>query len=535
VQEYVPAVPQAVLDVAQVIMPLSARTPDQLKQKARDLLQFLRISSEEGRDIDLAAIAYTLQVGRESLQERLAFVTVSSEELERQLGAYVAGMQDIEGGCQGQVKRNKEMSAPEELRIAVDSFIREGKLVELARLWTTGLKLDWNRLYGETRPGRISLPGYPFARERYWRERTDKAHPELMRSEVSVLHPLLHTNVSDIRRPRYNATFRGNEPFLSDHRVVLDDSGAQAVIPAMVYLEMARAAIENATSPHHRSGRAGVEFYDVVWADPVVVTQGRSICVTLFARGGDELAYEIDSSSDEAEGQIVHCQGRASLAREQTPARIDLAHLESQMRRGPVDPGMHYNTLSALGVHYGPTYQCIKALYAAEGQLLAELRIPDGFARDAAARNEDFVLHPVIMDGALQAASRLISSANPPSLPLALESLRILDACADEMFVWVRRSGDSPKRQTQLDIDICDAQGRVCIQMRGLTFEQEIDAEVTATAGRMKAAQRTQAAGQTHAAAPSQPQGIALSEPQLPMFAGRTAAKPSGISLTTVG
>ncbi len=28
--------------------------------------------------------------------------------------------------------------------------------------------MDWNKLYGETKPKRISLPTYPFARERYW-------------------------------------------------------------------------------------------------------------------------------------------------------------------------------------------------------------------------------------------------------------------------------------------------------------------------------------------------------------------------------
>jgi acyl transferase domain-containing protein len=31
-----------------------------------------------------------------------------------------------------------------------------------------GLVFDWKRLYGERKPKRISLPTYPFARERYW-------------------------------------------------------------------------------------------------------------------------------------------------------------------------------------------------------------------------------------------------------------------------------------------------------------------------------------------------------------------------------
>ena len=35
-------------------------------------------------------------------------------------------------------------------------------------LGQVGLSFDWNQLYGDSKPRRISLPTYPFARERYW-------------------------------------------------------------------------------------------------------------------------------------------------------------------------------------------------------------------------------------------------------------------------------------------------------------------------------------------------------------------------------
>ena len=38
-----------------------------------------------------------------------------------------------------------------------------------------GLSFDWQRLYGEARPRRISLPTYPFAREHYWVEASAEA------------------------------------------------------------------------------------------------------------------------------------------------------------------------------------------------------------------------------------------------------------------------------------------------------------------------------------------------------------------------
>ncbi|MCP5005214.1 MAG: polyketide synthase, partial [Planctomycetes bacterium] len=88
-----------------VIIPLSARTNEQLKERARDLFQFLRSSSI----VDLQSIAYTLQAGREAMEVRLGFIVTSAQVLEEKLEVYLSGEQEIEECYQGEVKRNKEM------------------------------------------------------------------------------------------------------------------------------------------------------------------------------------------------------------------------------------------------------------------------------------------------------------------------------------------------------------------------------------------------------------------------------------------
>jgi acyl transferase domain-containing protein len=71
---------------AKVMVPLSARTAGQLKQKACDLRDFVR-----GKEatVDLLSMAYTLQVGREGMEERLVLVVSSVEQLAGQLEAYI--------------------------------------------------------------------------------------------------------------------------------------------------------------------------------------------------------------------------------------------------------------------------------------------------------------------------------------------------------------------------------------------------------------------------------------------------------------
>ncbi len=44
----------------------------------------------------------------------------------------------------------------------------EHYLQALGQLWLSGVEVDWESLHGERRPHRISLPTYPFERQRYW-------------------------------------------------------------------------------------------------------------------------------------------------------------------------------------------------------------------------------------------------------------------------------------------------------------------------------------------------------------------------------
>lgn len=45
-----------------------------------------------------------------------------------------------------------------------------GMMTTLGQLWTAGLRPDWNALYAGQRRRRVSLPSYPFERQRYWIE-----------------------------------------------------------------------------------------------------------------------------------------------------------------------------------------------------------------------------------------------------------------------------------------------------------------------------------------------------------------------------
>ena len=57
--------------------------------------------------MDIADIAYTLQVGREAMEERLAVIVDSTEELIEKLELYCCGKTGINGLYTGNIKSAK--------------------------------------------------------------------------------------------------------------------------------------------------------------------------------------------------------------------------------------------------------------------------------------------------------------------------------------------------------------------------------------------------------------------------------------------
>jgi len=194
------------------IILLSAKNEKQLYEQVKRLLT--AIGDQQFSDASLAEIAYTLQVGREAMEERLAVIVGSIKELEEKLRAFVDGQEEnMEDLYRGQVKRNKEMlaifKADEELLEAVDKWIERRKYAELLNLWVKGLIFDWDKLYGEIKPHRLSLPTYPFAKERYWAPKQESkfVSDTTVRQAAAILdNSSSYRNTSDISEQQFNLT-----------------------------------------------------------------------------------------------------------------------------------------------------------------------------------------------------------------------------------------------------------------------------------------------------------------------------------------
>ncbi|MBR8740350.1 hypothetical protein DSY14_01205 [Nocardiopsis sp. MG754419] len=152
-----------------LLLPLSARTSHDLHARVDRMAAWLGAAT----DIDLPAVAATLQEGREAMDERLCFIASTPAEWREQLHRFLASPDDEAPWHRGRVRATREALAAleekEELRALVDRWAAQGELHELAAFWAKGMPLDWERLRTDEGPRpRVHLPGYPFAGRRFW-------------------------------------------------------------------------------------------------------------------------------------------------------------------------------------------------------------------------------------------------------------------------------------------------------------------------------------------------------------------------------
>ncbi|ATQ76808.1 hypothetical protein CR152_21515 [Massilia violaceinigra] len=454
IEEYA-AVKAVAAQQGRVVIVLSARTQTQLKRKASDLLDFIE---RQDNVPDLDAMAYTLQVGREVMDMRLAVVVDSVAQLAEKLAAFGRDEDGIDQFYLGQADKEKDsmsvLSQDDDMMETIAKWIARRKLPKLAELWVNSLEIDWRQLHTGHKPVLISLPAYPFAKDRYWISRLAATRRS---GGAAPLHPLVHANTSDFFEQSYSARFSGDEFFLADHRI---GATRQKILPGVAYLEMVRAAVAMAV-PAGAQARQ-LQINNVAWMQPIVVDGNREVTVALAPRGDSVIDFEVHTGDG-----VTHCQGQVVLSDASDAERIDLNAVRAGMNLGELSADAAYGAFKAMGIHYGPSFRCITALARGDGQVLAELTLQG----DADA----FVLHPGMFDSALQAAIGLVTDIDKlprqPEVPFALDAIVVHAPFAARMFAWVRRAGE------KIDIDLCEQDGTLCARLTGLASRtmQEIE------------------------------------------------------------
>jgi acyl transferase domain-containing protein len=348
------------------------------------------------------------------------------------------------------------------------------RLAVLAELYVQGIDLNFERLFAGDNYSRLSLPTYPFSREKYWIEKRGKG----IKGATSVLHPLAQRNTSKLDEQRYSGTLSGEEFFLKDHVIQ-----GRRVLPGVAYLEMARAAMADSVDEESRRGKR-LELRSVVWSRPLVVEGSVEVHIGLYGEEGTGIEFEIYTIAGDRREEVVHAQGRGVWVLEEEREeqrgreRIDFAALSGKRVRG-VSGESCYALFGEMGLEYGAGHRGLLGLElmkeeSGEEYVIGEVSLPESVKET----EEEYGLHPSVLDSALQAAIGFsmddggAKSGMRAALPFALEGVEVYGRSGSRSRVLVKRSAGYEQGKGSVekyDLWICDEQGVVSVRLKGFS------------------------------------------------------------------
>lgn len=483
---------------AHYLILLSAKTVSALQDSKSLLVAWMENHGQHERLIDISA-GYAL--GRDFMPVRAAYVVRDHADLVALLKRDLQGIEhsattinvdDLESLAASTLDSNALLATMTTKGGAIDAEKYRANLQRLSDLFLAGARADFAPLFTDS-VQRLRLPTYPFARDRFWLERDELT----LNNSASVLHPVLHENMSTLEEQRFRSTFTGAEFFLRDHQVM-----GQRLLPAAAYLEIACAAYLHALPQDETSlHESPIELRDLVFLRPFIVAQEkRELSIRVFADHApavlpeDTCYIHFDIASGFEQAMVdTNCYGAAY--RLKTPAsRTSYPALQWLEETRLFSAAECYEFLTKQGFGYGKTHQSIVELKASGTQALVELSLPDSLL----ASSHQFLLHPSLIDGALQAAVALLggirqSSSGKTFLPFAIEQLSVFGRLSSRCFACIDKFEPSQAGIYKLDVaffelasDSGEAQPLVVI--RGLTCrEAQLHTELPATTSSINA------------------------------------------------
>ncbi|AWN72508.1 TPA: SDR family NAD(P)-dependent oxidoreductase [Legionella anisa] len=219
------------------LLTVSAKTELALNQRLDDLVIWLK----NNPSAELEHLSYTLNTGRTHFECRCAMVVSSLEEAIRCVQQFKAQQQPPQLVLQTNGANTSETSLFILMhQLAQPSQYKE-TLLALAKLYVEGQNLDWQKIHAGESKKKISLPTYPFAKERYWYSDVDQCNTtqerqthvtEMQNALIDKLNSFLNRQVVQILK-------------MTQHRIALEKNLGEYGMDSVHFIELAKKIAEH--------------------------------------------------------------------------------------------------------------------------------------------------------------------------------------------------------------------------------------------------------------------------------------------------
>ncbi|TVZ38715.1 HAD superfamily phosphatase (TIGR01681 family)/FkbH-like protein [Alteromonadaceae bacterium 2753L.S.0a.02] len=422
----------------------SAPSRSQLESVVQRTLHFL-----QHNNISFDNLCYTLQLGREHFNYRLAVPCENLQQLTHHLVNWLSNETDEH------VQFQKIDEAFQPYTVESKKLFHDG-----LEQWLKGHDVDWEKHYPE-RLQKIALPGLEFQGREFTipAEYLNTKSPVQLAAETQIAAdnvflglPLDSPQISNtLFETRYDL---GNLPYLTDHRIY--DS---VVVPGSMYVAYAL-TVAGELWPHENYRFSNLTFIRALLPDDDQVQR-----VQFSASPQQDGSQALSIFSRERNSQQWHehfsclLQPSAPIS---TPQSITTENIINRMSN-TIAVDEFYKESVDIGFCWGPQFQCVKQLYRRDGEALGLVTLVDSLLPS----RDQYAIHPAFLDACFQvfvpgmSSTGLQKETRQAYLPLGVNEVHFYRPVPVTVWSHVITKDDLKKDSLSIDIYLYTESGEV--------------------------------------------------------------------------
>ena len=322
-------------------------------------------------------------------------------------------------------------------------------LESLGQLHVHGVSVDWRGFEGSLPRRRVSLPTYPFERQRHWlkpssEENADRTSLPGRKLRSPALSQVVFESLQSCQ----------TMPFLDDHRL-----DGQIVVPGACHLASALLLADRRSQAHQIEALAFLRPLDL----------------------DDEEARVVQLTSDEKSGEVqifsqtpggsdswtLHATGQVRAAPGETES-IDLTEVRARCQES-LDPEVLWGEMGGEELYLGPSMRWLGPIWRRDGEAVARIQPPK------LEKGGNVSLHPGLLDSCF----RLLAATLPRRvwqtlyLPFRAARCRLNRVVEGELWCYSSLCSEGQGGDSEFgDIRLLDAEGRSVIEIDRLEIRR---------------------------------------------------------------
>jgi acyl transferase domain-containing protein/acyl carrier protein len=265
---------------------------------------------------------------------------------------------------------------------------------------------------------------------------------------------------------RFRTMFSTERHWVIDgHRTKAGD----ALLPGTGFIELVAEAMAA------RGQCAPFEISDLHFLRAFDVAEGQARSLEL-RMDGPEVELHGGCTVEGRDGTVLNAQANVTPLPGAVSKWIDIAAVENRCA-APLraEDGGRLQAPQERHLQFGERWHVLREMALGQREGLARLSLPESCKADLEA---GYILHPGLLDPATGWAMELIPGyqGNHLWVPLSYGAVRVLRPLSGEVVSWVRL-GAAQGESASFDISLCDARGKVCVEIENFRMTRLASAE----------------------------------------------------------